>query len=90
MNTILNLKRNLNNIIPPICTQSWMTFFITIDGDVTPCCNDVDCELKIGNIKEDSIYDLWHNEEINRIRKIHKKREFYKLKPCKTCDILRN
>jgi len=82
-------KRSCAGIIPPTCTQPWMTLYIAYNGDVTPCCDDVNLDLKIGNIKNSSIHDLWHSENINEIREIFRKREFQKLKPCRTCYILR-
>ncbi|KKL60605.1 hypothetical protein LCGC14_2203620, partial [marine sediment metagenome] len=39
------------------------------NGDVVPCCYDIMSEYVIGNIRENSLEEIWNNERYNNIRK---------------------
>lgn len=69
-------SRDLNKMKKIPCPQLWQRLSIYWNGDVTVCCSDFDSYLKIGNIKEKSIYDLWHGDELNDFRKRHKNLDF--------------
>jgi len=59
---------------------------IFYNGDVNPCCGDVDGELVVGNIKDSPIEELWHNEKIKRIRRILTRKTLDELTVCLSCD----
>ena len=50
-----------------------------------PCCVSFNKELKLGSIREMSIYDAWNSEKMREIREIHKSGEYRKNKTCKDC-----
>jgi radical SAM protein with 4Fe4S-binding SPASM domain len=56
------------------------------DGHVTPCCADFDRYLTIGNIKENSIKELWNNERITKLREKFLSQEWKDIPFCKTCS----
>jgi radical SAM protein with 4Fe4S-binding SPASM domain len=56
------------------------------NGDVTVCCGDVNGDLRIGNIAQASIEELWNSAAIDRIRRIHASRDFSQLPICEGCD----
>lgn len=68
------------------CIQPWQRLNIYYNGDVNPCCGDVDGELVLGNIKDYSIKELWYGKEINRIRKLLTKKVLDALPVCLSCD----
>jgi radical SAM protein with 4Fe4S-binding SPASM domain len=68
------------------CIQPWQRLNFNFNGDVNPCCGDVDGELIIGNIKDSSIKELWYGEKIKRIRKIHAQKAVEELPVCVHCD----
>lgn len=41
---------------------------ITWDGTVVPCCFDKDAQHKLGNLKQQSFKELWHNKEYKEFR----------------------
>ncbi len=44
--------------------------YVTVEGDVTPCCNYFDSrEIKLGNVFEQSGDDIWNGEEYREFRK---------------------
>jgi radical SAM protein with 4Fe4S-binding SPASM domain len=59
---------------------------IFYNGDVNPCCGDIDGELVLGNIRDLSIKELWYGKKINRIRKMMTNRVIEELPVCMGCD----
>jgi radical SAM protein with 4Fe4S-binding SPASM domain len=77
-------KTPLKRKVP--CRELWLKLQILWNGDVTVCCIDYDGKLKIGNMQNDSLTDLWFGSRINRMREIHQNREFEKIAICNRCD----
>lgn len=57
---------------------------IRVDGDLALCCNDYYKEVKLGNIKNNTIKDIWNSKKYRKIRKDLKSGRFY-LDICKKC-----
>jgi len=70
-----------------ICPQIWQRLMICWDGAVRMCCGDWQGEINLGNIKEKSIYEIWHSEKLERIRKIHSEGNFDKMPVCASCEV---
>lgn len=51
------------------CRYPWTTMGIYHNGDVTACCRDVDGKLKIGNIMDNDLEDIYHSISITNMRK---------------------
>ena len=49
------------------CLYGWKGFRILASGSVVFCCECV--ETEIGNIYEQSIYDIWHSKVYNNLRR---------------------
>ena len=66
--TVIISKKNM--ILPIVypCLAPFTTCVITSSGDVTCCCLDCNLNLKIGNIKESSIKEIWSAGKIRGIR----------------------
>jgi len=54
---------------PKGCNQPWQRMTIAWNGDTYICPSDFLGKLKLGNVNDISIYDMWHSIEINDIRK---------------------
>lgn len=72
------------------CPQLWERLVIGADGNVMLCAND-EMELhKLGNVRNESLYDIWHGERLNKAREIHIKHLGVKeIEPCKHCYLPR-
>lgn len=72
------------------CPQLWERLVIGADGNVMLCAND-EMELhNLGNIRNESLYDIWHGERLNKAREIHIKHLGVKeIEPCKHCYLPR-
>ena len=68
------------------CNQPWQRLYIRGNGDVTPCCAMFSSYLKLGNIKESSLYDLWNSNLAKELRKLHKEGRYRENKTCLKCS----
>ncbi|RLI78454.1 radical SAM protein, partial [Archaeoglobales archaeon] len=71
---------------PGICTFPWYALTILWDGSVVLCPQDFYGILEIGNIKENSLFEIWNNEKMKKIRAKMSRRDYKDLKPCNNCD----
>jgi len=73
-----------------VCQQPLTRLSIIEDGKVSPCCVDYKLEIVVGDLKEQSLLEIWNSEKMQKIRKIHKDGLFYTLSPCKNCEMAIN
>jgi radical SAM protein with 4Fe4S-binding SPASM domain len=72
------------------CPQLWERLVIGADGTVMMCSNDEFEQNKLGNVTDDSIYEIWHGKKLNDIRKIHiKHMGTSEISACKNCYLPR-
>lgn len=71
------------------CNSIWTRemFHILYNGDVVLCCMDWRREIVLGNVKKQSIYDVWHSAKYHQLREqikgnIESKPDFL----CKRCE----
>ena len=69
------------------CQQPWQRFFIHNTGEVCPCCAWFSSELSMGNVANQSLYDIWNSEKMNSLRSIHKEGKFWENEWCKKCVV---
>ncbi|TAN45247.1 MAG: radical SAM protein [Nitrospirae bacterium] len=50
------------------CTYPWQQVVVRSNGDVLPCCSFYGADIVLGNIAQNSIYELWHGEKIKALR----------------------
>ena len=51
------------------CWKLWQSNVITWDGLVVPCCFDKDAMHRLGNLKNQSFKEIWHNDNYKQFRK---------------------
>jgi len=72
------------------CPQLWERFVIGADGNVMLCANDEMESYTLGNVQDESIFDIWHGKKLNKAREIHLKHMGTKeIEPCKHCYLPR-
>lgn len=59
--------------------------FICSNGDVTLCDAAYNGELYLGNVHEDSLYDIWNGEKRKEILKLNKEGRMQEIEFCRTC-----
>ncbi len=81
-----NHKRfNLTNTAP--CTQLWKWMVVYWDGSVVLCCADMFSSTPVGNLREDSIRDVWGGTVLTELRKKMIARKRFEIPICQNCDI---
>ena len=69
-----------------VCSQLLTRMTIYDDGRVFPCCSDYDDGLQIGDLRKQTLEEVWNSKELNSIRKKHFDGKFYELDACAKCD----
>lgn len=67
------------------CPQLWQRMTIEWDGTVLACNNDDLRLLSVGNANEKSIYDCWHDLNVQKIRNLHKQGNSHLVAACDGC-----
>lgn len=78
-------RREIGINTPWACPQLWQRLTIEWDGSVFACNNDSTRGLYLGNAKDRSIYDCWHDEDLMEIRRLHQEGLSYKVPACDGC-----
>lgn len=69
------------------CYHLWFSPGIAWDGEVSICCDDLERQAVIGNIKKSSISEMWRSDILKKYREYHLNGEYHKIPVCKNCDI---
>jgi radical SAM protein with 4Fe4S-binding SPASM domain len=62
-------KHEAKNKLANHCWKLWQANVITWDGMVVPCCFDKDASHRLGNLKNQSFKEIWHNDNYKQFRK---------------------
>lgn len=54
-----------------ICTYIFYAMAINSDGTVSACCPDWDQKLIVGDVKKESLQQIWNSEKMNTLRRQH-------------------
>jgi radical SAM protein with 4Fe4S-binding SPASM domain len=58
-----------NNSERQVCVEPWRGFVIGWDGVVVPCCNDFNYKSKLGDIRVNTLTEIWNSEKMQEMRK---------------------
>jgi len=67
------------------CIAPFRSMFIARNGEVTVCCADTLMNLKIGQVRESSLNEIWYSKKANNLRKAHLSREYSNALRCLFC-----
>lgn len=72
------------------CPQLYQRIIVAADGKVLMCSNDEENMNIIGDLYKEKLYDIWHGEKLNNIRKVMKMPCGFKEIPvCRKCYLPR-
>jgi len=80
-------KYRIDSHVLSICAEPYQRLFINYDGNISPCCSFFGYEISLGNIYEDSIYNIWHNSKIKKLRSCVNGPESEQFIACKKCRL---
>lgn len=69
------------------CHQIWQRMVVWWTGEVFMCCGDWHGEYPLGDVRKDSLRDLWHSGEYNVVRKLHTSLKLEELPICARCVV---
>lgn len=69
----------------PPCPGLWKTPVVRWDGQLMPCCADVDGRIPIGRVGDTSFADLWFGPRMQRYRRLHIEGRFDEMPVCGDC-----
>lgn len=70
------------------CSFLWYSLTILWDGRVTPCPQDFFEEQILGDLRSQTIREVWDGKPLVDLRQALVDREWEKVRPCNTCDRL--
>ena len=79
-------KGMLKSNVPHPCDKPWQQIAIEHDGEVVLCSLDYKHQVKIGNINDNTIEEIWNNEMMRKYRDgQNNKEKLCNLDLCKDC-----
>ena len=76
---------NQTNIAP--CTQLWKWMVVYWDGSVVLCCADMFSRTVVGDLKLNSITEVWNGPQLKKYREQMVSRKRFDVAICQDCDI---
>ncbi|WP_189509750.1 radical SAM protein [Candidatus Methylopumilus universalis] len=85
---LLKGKKNKQDLIErsPSCFYPWRQMVISAKGDIGLCCRDHNFIFKSGNIRNDSIENLWNSKNLMEARRLIAGGFKNKIDLCNGCD----
>ncbi len=85
----LDLKDVAQEVLKPntTCRRPFHTMVITWEGHAVICCVDYKREVKLGNVKDQSVSQVWNGPRATQLRKEYLRAEFANLQICAKCKI---
>jgi radical SAM protein with 4Fe4S-binding SPASM domain len=69
------------------CLRIWSNMFVTFNGDVSACCVDYNHKLIVGNIKRDSLLNIWNSNAYRLYRKLNRQGKINQIQACNNCTM---
>jgi len=86
----LSNDKNIEYLENFTCPQQYQRLVIGADGLVMKCSNDEENREVVGDIKTETVHQVWHGEKMNAVREMHKQsRGFMQSAVCKKCYLPR-
>ena len=76
---------NQYNVAP--CTQLWKWMVVYWDGSVVLCCADMFSQTVVGDLKTNSIAEVWNGSKMKNYRAQMVRRKRFDVPICQDCDI---
>ncbi|MDR2584213.1 MAG: radical SAM protein [Fibromonadaceae bacterium] len=69
-----------------VCPQPFYTLCVLADGTIYPCCTFGEYGLSLGNINENTVFEIWNSEKLKKFRLNHLKSTYNNMSMCKNCE----
>jgi radical SAM protein with 4Fe4S-binding SPASM domain len=68
------------------CDMLDNTITIRWNGDIVPCCYDLTSKMVMGNVRQDTLKDIWNNVKYENLRESIKSRKHISI--CRSCSVV--
>ncbi|MGC4121202.1 MAG: SPASM domain-containing protein [Myxococcales bacterium] len=68
-----------------LCTYPWRSLTVLWDGRVVPCCHDDDGRLVLGDLKQQSLVEIWRGPKVAELRVRHRSGQLPAGHLCRDC-----
>ncbi len=84
--TLIELKKQESVVKKhPECPEVFDKLSINWDGTVSACCGDYDKKMLVGNLKSNTLAEIWKNRPMNRYRTLLAEMRHDEITLCSTC-----
>ena len=84
--TLIELKKQESVVKKhPECPEVFDKLSINWDGTVSACCGDYDHKMLVGNLKSNTLAEIWKNRPMNRYRTLLAEMRHDEITLCSTC-----
>jgi|TARA_Y100000294_G_C8522497_1_gene323491 radical SAM protein with 4Fe4S-binding SPASM domain len=79
--------QNLSHYAKQYCEYPWSSLTVMADGNIVPCTQIPNNEIVLGNVKIQTLEEIWNGEKYKEFRKMHITGNFPEKHKCKNnCD----
>ena len=75
--------KNFSHYEKQYCEYPWTSLTIMADGNVVPCTQISNNEIVLGNVKENTLEEIWNSKKYKNFRQMHIDGKFPKGHKCK-------
>lgn len=68
------------------CTFLWNALLVLWNGDVSPCSQDFFATIVLGNVRDQSLRDIWNGGPLTQLRRAHLEKRIGEYSACAACD----
>lgn len=68
------------------CRVLWQRLDVHFDGTVWLCDNDYHGRYCVGDVRRQTIYEIWHGEQMKQMRRHHAAGRKNAIEPCRHCE----
>lgn len=69
----------------PLCMEPFLKLNILWDGNVTPCCHDIDGIMSYGSVVSEKIDEIWRNQAFSRLLQALSSHDLSSQAFCRSC-----
>jgi radical SAM protein with 4Fe4S-binding SPASM domain len=81
----LNLRYRIITDNQVSCNRPFSTVYVHANGDVSPCCWDINKKLLVGDLNKNTLTEIMESKALKQIQKKHRRNDFTGLL-CGDCD----
>jgi radical SAM protein with 4Fe4S-binding SPASM domain len=83
---VAKLKRIGGSRVYPVCPYVFSLAHVLQNGDVPMCSNDWENREVMGNVKTQTIREIFNSPRMNEVRELMRQGRFEEIEPCRDCS----